>query len=65
MPPAVTQRVVYPDGALATTFSDGSLRVLHADGTISERLARVEGWVNPEDGSDAKGWLRTLLNGTR
>ncbi|KAF5842978.1 hypothetical protein DUNSADRAFT_3571, partial [Dunaliella salina] len=52
--------------------ANGGLRVLHADGTVSERLHEVEGWVEAsepgeaaEEPAPAKGWLRVLPNGTR
>ena len=63
-PPAVSRRSVLPDGSLVTAYADGSVTILHSDGTTSERLASVDGYIYA-DGSDAKGWVRTLLDGTR
>jgi hypothetical protein len=64
-PAPVSRLTVLPDGSLVTQYKDGGVTVLHSDGTISERLQLVEGYMYPEDSSDAKGWIRTLPDGTR
>ncbi len=61
-----TQYLVLPDGTLNIKGHDGSMRVLHSDGTVSQRCSEgLEEWVYEGDLSDAKGWIRTLPDGTR
>jgi hypothetical protein len=42
---AVVYRGVTPGGAMVTGYADGGLRVVHPDGSVSERLSAVDGWV--------------------
>lgn len=36
-----------------SSFPSGSVRVLHADGTVSERVLAIEGYVEPRENGDA------------
>jgi hypothetical protein len=72
-------RTVTPSGAVVAAYDDGHLRVVHPDGCVSERTPPLAGWVAPSVHSinrildsngnsaevPARGWIRTLADGTR
>lgn len=58
-------RAVTRDGLLVSAARGAVARVLCPDGSVSERLDAVEGWLGPDGAAAARGWLRTALDGTR
>ncbi|KAG2498338.1 hypothetical protein HYH03_003597 [Edaphochlamys debaryana] len=58
-------RAVTRDGLLVSAAQGAVERVLCPDGSVSERLDSVDGWLTADGDAPARGWRRTDLDGSR